>query len=337
MAPHVAVTALALIGLFNVDRHLRHRKARRRECPSTTSCRSSISRARSRSRCSCSCRCRRCRSTCSRSRWDCCGCRRCRRPTASSRRCSACATSRCCRDSHSSAHQVGSFLGAWLGGVLYDTTGSYDIVWCLSIALSVAAGFDQPADRRARDPAFADGGIGKRKCGEPSAINGDIGTARRGCCRRRWRRRAGGRRRCAVTRIRTDLPGLLRHDDIHRIGDDGVHAPVEQFDDARRLVDGPGRDAQSRGMELVDARTREELVIDDRRRCTRDARRARASRRASDRPAAPAATPGPPRAPRLAPPPRMTTATAWRRRPPTVPARRPRLLRRFRAPGPATA
>ena len=26
-------------------------------------------------------------------------------------------------------HQLGSFLGVWLGGYLYDETGSYDIVW----------------------------------------------------------------------------------------------------------------------------------------------------------------------------------------------------------------
>ncbi|MEP7327851.1 MAG: MFS transporter [Betaproteobacteria bacterium] len=38
------------------------------------------------------------------------------------------------------SHQIGSFLGAWLGGKLYDVTGSYDIVWYLSIALGVLAG-----------------------------------------------------------------------------------------------------------------------------------------------------------------------------------------------------
>ena len=37
-------------------------------------------------------------------------------------------------------HQVGSFLGVWLGGFLYDRTGSYDVVWYLSIALGVMAG-----------------------------------------------------------------------------------------------------------------------------------------------------------------------------------------------------
>jgi len=37
------------------------------------------------------------------------------------------------------SHQVGSFMGVWLGGYLYDKTGSYDIVWYLSIALGVFA------------------------------------------------------------------------------------------------------------------------------------------------------------------------------------------------------
>ena len=37
------------------------------------------------------------------------------------------------------SHQIGSFLGGWLGGKLYDATGSYDIVWGLAIALGVMA------------------------------------------------------------------------------------------------------------------------------------------------------------------------------------------------------
>jgi predicted MFS family arabinose efflux permease len=36
-------------------------------------------------------------------------------------------------------HQIGSFLGAWLGGKLYEMNGSYDIVWWLSVALGVFA------------------------------------------------------------------------------------------------------------------------------------------------------------------------------------------------------
>ncbi|MEJ6023777.1 MFS transporter [Ramlibacter sp. PS4R-6] len=37
------------------------------------------------------------------------------------------------------SHQIGSFLGVWLGGFLYDRTGSYDIVWYISIALGIFA------------------------------------------------------------------------------------------------------------------------------------------------------------------------------------------------------
>ena len=35
------------------------------------------------------------------------------------------------------SHQIGGFSGAWLGGVVYDATGSYDMVWWFSVALSV--------------------------------------------------------------------------------------------------------------------------------------------------------------------------------------------------------
>jgi predicted MFS family arabinose efflux permease len=37
------------------------------------------------------------------------------------------------------SHQIGSFLGVWLGGYLYDKTGSYDVVWYIAIGLGVAA------------------------------------------------------------------------------------------------------------------------------------------------------------------------------------------------------
>jgi len=37
------------------------------------------------------------------------------------------------------SHQVGSFLGVWLGGKLYDSTGSYDVVWWIAVALGVFA------------------------------------------------------------------------------------------------------------------------------------------------------------------------------------------------------
>ena len=37
------------------------------------------------------------------------------------------------------SHQVGSFLGVWLGGVLYDRLGSYDPVWWLGMLLGIFA------------------------------------------------------------------------------------------------------------------------------------------------------------------------------------------------------
>lgn len=49
------------------------------------------------------------------------------------------------------SHQVGAFLGVWLGGRLYDSTGSYDLIWYASIALGIFAALvhlpmtDQPA------------------------------------------------------------------------------------------------------------------------------------------------------------------------------------------------
>lgn len=46
-------------------------------------------------------------------------------------------------------HQIGSFLGIWLGGVLFDYTGSYDIVWWISVGLGVAAAIlNWPIDER---------------------------------------------------------------------------------------------------------------------------------------------------------------------------------------------
>jgi predicted MFS family arabinose efflux permease len=37
------------------------------------------------------------------------------------------------------SHQIGSFLGAWLGGKLFDMTGSYDAMWLICVALGFAA------------------------------------------------------------------------------------------------------------------------------------------------------------------------------------------------------
>jgi predicted MFS family arabinose efflux permease len=47
------------------------------------------------------------------------------------------------------SHQVGSFIGVSLGGYLFDTTGSYTIVWWLSVAFGLlAATFHLPIDEK---------------------------------------------------------------------------------------------------------------------------------------------------------------------------------------------
>ncbi|WP_342650833.1 MFS transporter [Pseudomonas sp. REB1044] len=46
-------------------------------------------------------------------------------------------------------HQLGAFLGGWMGGVVYDRMGSYDLVWQISILLSVlAAALNWPVRER---------------------------------------------------------------------------------------------------------------------------------------------------------------------------------------------
>jgi len=57
------------------------------------------------------------------------------------------------------SHQIGSFMGVWLGGYLYDATGSYDIVWYIAIALGIFAALvnlpvkESPIQRTAPQPA----------------------------------------------------------------------------------------------------------------------------------------------------------------------------------------
>ena len=55
------------------------------------------------------------------------------------------------------SHQMGSFLGVWLGGYVFDQLGSYDAVWWLSVALGLAAAWlHLPIDDRAVSPAPAE-------------------------------------------------------------------------------------------------------------------------------------------------------------------------------------
>lgn len=56
------------------------------------------------------------------------------------------------------SHQIGSFMGVWLGGYLYDRTGSYDIVWYIAIALGVFAAL---VNLPVRETPIVRGGLGK--------------------------------------------------------------------------------------------------------------------------------------------------------------------------------
>ena len=53
------------------------------------------------------------------------------------------------------SHQVGGFLGVWLGGLLFDLYKSYDIVWWLNIALGVFAAAVHIPIREAPAPRLA--------------------------------------------------------------------------------------------------------------------------------------------------------------------------------------
>ncbi len=57
------------------------------------------------------------------------------------------------------SHQIGAFLGVWMGGYVFDVTGSYDIVWYVAVVLGVLSALlhwpinEQPVARL----ALADG------------------------------------------------------------------------------------------------------------------------------------------------------------------------------------
>ena len=57
------------------------------------------------------------------------------------------------------SHQIGGFCGAWLGGFIYDVTGSYDLMWGISVVLGLAAAAlhwpisDRPLGRLTKEAA----------------------------------------------------------------------------------------------------------------------------------------------------------------------------------------
>ncbi len=60
------------------------------------------------------------------------------------------------------SHQFGNFMGAWLGGRIFDMTGSYDLVWWIAVVLGLVAAIlhvpidDHPVDAPVSDLAGAD-------------------------------------------------------------------------------------------------------------------------------------------------------------------------------------
>jgi MFS family permease len=53
------------------------------------------------------------------------------------------------------SHQVGSFIGVWLGGRLYDMHGNYDTVWWLGVTLGLFAAIMHWPIKEARAPSFS--------------------------------------------------------------------------------------------------------------------------------------------------------------------------------------
>ena len=98
------------------------------------------------------------------------------------------------------SHQVGAFVGVWLGGVVYERTGAYDLMWVLCIALSLFAAARAPADpRAARAAARGEPGMSRRA---RDLLLG-VALAARDVRRRRL---AGGRDRARTARTASSRP-----------------------------------------------------------------------------------------------------------------------------------
>jgi len=53
------------------------------------------------------------------------------------------------------SHQIGSFFGVWLGGFVFDLTGSYNLVWYLGMLLGLGSAAIHMPIREGRSPTFA--------------------------------------------------------------------------------------------------------------------------------------------------------------------------------------
>ena len=53
------------------------------------------------------------------------------------------------------SHQIGAFIGVWLGGVIYDATGGYELMWWLSVALGLFAAAVHLPIREGKAPRWA--------------------------------------------------------------------------------------------------------------------------------------------------------------------------------------
>ena len=73
------------------------------------------------------------------------------------------------------SHQVGGFLGVWLGGVLFEMTGSYNIVWWLSVFFGVASAIITCPSSRSRSPGLP---LPPRRNGQPQWPACDLGVLR---------------------------------------------------------------------------------------------------------------------------------------------------------------
>lgn len=55
------------------------------------------------------------------------------------------------------SHQVGAFIGVWLGGKIYDFNGSYDMMWWIGVVLAILAALVHLPIKESKAPSFVPG------------------------------------------------------------------------------------------------------------------------------------------------------------------------------------